>query len=135
LGGAERIRDIWRIYYSEVFAIVYVVDSAALSRMDENKKLVDSLRAHPDLMYKPILFLLNKKDLPDAVDEMTFSENFALHTMACENKTDIRVVSNGDFCKLIPLFKEGVCAIKGHGRGKFFRDFVKISPILKISIP
>ncbi|KAI6174843.1 ADP-ribosylation factor-like protein 13B [Aphelenchoides bicaudatus] len=102
LGGAERIRDIWKIYYSEVFAIVYVVDSAATSRLDENKRIIDSLRAHPDLMYKPILFLLNKKDLPEAVDEMSFSEQFSLHTMACENKTDIRV--------------EGVCAIKGHGR-------------------
>jgi hypothetical protein len=44
-------------------------------------------------MYKPILFLLNKKDLPEAIDEMAFSEYFSLHTMACENKTDIRVVS------------------------------------------
>lgn len=92
LGGAERIRDIWKIYYSEIYAIIYVVDCAALSRMDENKRVVETLRSHPDLMYKPILFLLNKKDLPGAMDEMTFSDNFNLHTMACENKTDIRVV-------------------------------------------
>lgn len=69
------------------------MDSAAPSRVEENKRVVDELRAHPDLMYKPILFLLNKKDLPEAVDEMSFSEAFSLHTMACENKTDIRVVS------------------------------------------
>lgn len=70
--------------------------------MEENRRIVETLRAHPDLMCKPILFLLNKKDLPEAVDEMTFSENFQLHTMACENKTDIRV--------------EGVCAVKGVGK-------------------
>ncbi|KAI6222205.1 hypothetical protein M3Y95_00960100 [Aphelenchoides besseyi] len=102
LGGAERIRDIWKNYFAEIYAIVYVVDSAAASQVDENKKVVDSLREHPDLMSKPILFLLNKKDLPEAMDEMTFSEQFSLHTMACDNKTDIRV--------------EGICAVKGYGK-------------------
>jgi hypothetical protein len=70
--------------------------------MEENKQVVNKLREHPDLMYKPILFLLNKKDLPEAIDEMAFSEMFALHTMACDNRTDIRV--------------EGICAVKGHGK-------------------
>lgn len=48
---------------------------------------------HKDLVGKPILFLLNKKDLPEAIDEMQFSEQFELHNMAKRNKTDIRVVS------------------------------------------
>jgi hypothetical protein len=53
-------------------------------------------------MEKPILFLLNKKDLPEAMDELQFSERFKLHSMAKKNKTNIRV--------------EGVCAVKGTGK-------------------
>uniref|UniRef100_A0A915DCN0 ADP-ribosylation factor-like protein 13B n=1 Tax=Ditylenchus dipsaci TaxID=166011 RepID=A0A915DCN0_9BILA len=102
LGGGERIREIWPTYYAEVYGIVYVVDSAAISRLAENKRIVDSLVERPELMGKPILFLLNKKDLPEAIDEMQFSDRFELHNMAKSNKTDIRV--------------EGICAVKGSGK-------------------
>lgn len=75
-----------------MYGIVYVVDSAAAARFAENMELVNGLVERAELMHKPILFLLNKKDLPGAVDEMEFSERFQLHEMAKRNKTDIRVV-------------------------------------------
>lgn len=102
LGGSQRIRDIWQTYFAEIYALVFVVDSSALSRLHECKQTVDALCELPELMGKPILFLLNKKDLPEAMDEMQFSERFNLHQMAKRNKTDIRV--------------EGVCAVKGTGK-------------------
>ncbi|KAL3108557.1 hypothetical protein niasHT_015479 [Heterodera trifolii] len=102
LGGSARIREIWPIYFAEVFGVVFVLDASAASRISENKKMVDSLVGLPDLLGKPILFLLNKKDLPEALDEMQFSERFNLHSMAKQNKTDIRV--------------EGICAVKGTGK-------------------
>ena len=102
LGGSQRIRDIWPTYFAEVYGLVFVVDSSAASRLQENKSMVDSLCDVPELQNKPILFLLNKKDLPEAMDEMQFSERFGLHSMAKRNRTDIRV--------------EGVCAVKGTGK-------------------
>ncbi|KAI6225057.1 hypothetical protein M3Y99_01377600 [Aphelenchoides fujianensis] len=104
LGGAERIRDIWKIYYAEVHLRDRLRGGQRGEFADRRRTSGwwTPLREHPDLMFKPILFLLNKKDLPEAMDEMAFSEHFALHTMACDNKTDIRV--------------EGVCAVKGHGK-------------------
>lgn len=69
-----------------------MIDSAAPSRYDENRRLVNDLVEVPELMGKPMLFLLNKKDLPDAIDEIQFSEQFELHKLAKKNKTDIRVV-------------------------------------------
>ena len=85
-----------------MYGIVFVVDSSAVSRQQENQQVVDSLQDVPELAGKPILFLLNKKDLPEAMDEMQFSERFKLHSMAKRNRTDIRV--------------EGVCAVKGTGK-------------------
>ena len=102
MGGSQRIREIWTTYFAEVYGIVYVVDSSAASRISENKQIVDELIEVSELMGKPILFLLNKKDLPEAMDEIQFSEKFKLHSMAKRNKTDIRV--------------EGVCAVKGTGK-------------------
>lgn len=51
------------------------------------------LKEQPHVIGKPILFLLNKKDLPEAIDELRFSEMFELHEMAKRNKADIRVVT------------------------------------------
>ncbi|KAI1714928.1 ADP-ribosylation factor family domain-containing protein [Ditylenchus destructor] len=102
LGGGERIREIWPTYYAEVYGVVYVVDSAAISRLAENKEIVDSFADRPELVGKPMLFLLNKKDLPEPIDEMQFSDRFELHNLAKNNKTDIRV--------------EGICAVKGSGK-------------------
>ncbi|KAI1717667.1 ADP-ribosylation factor family domain-containing protein [Ditylenchus destructor] len=102
LGGGERIREIWPTYYAEVYGVVYVVDSAAISRLAENKEIVDSFAERAELVGKPMLFLLNKKDLPEPIDEMQFSDRFELHNLAKTNKTDIRV--------------EGICAVKGSGK-------------------
>lgn len=69
------------------------MDSAAASRMAENRRMVDTLVGRQELIGKPILFLLNKKDLPEPIDEIQFSDKFELHNMAKINKADIRVVS------------------------------------------
>jgi len=102
LGGGERIREIWKTYYAEIYGLVFVIDSAAANRFSDNVKMVESLTEVPELVGKPILFFLNKKDLPESLDEIQFSDRFGLHNMAKRNKADIRV--------------EGICAIKGTGK-------------------
>ena len=75
-----------------MYGLVYVVDGAAASRIAENMRVVEALSEAPDLIGKPILFFLNKKDLPDSLEEIQFSELFKLHNMTKKNKADIRVV-------------------------------------------
>lgn len=74
--------------------MVYVVDSAARSRTEENREQIRLLRGHLDLKKKPVLFFLNKKDLPDAVEELAFTQEMDLHSMANDNKTSVNVVSS-----------------------------------------
>uniref|UniRef100_A0A7E4UPU5 ADP-ribosylation factor-like protein 13B n=1 Tax=Panagrellus redivivus TaxID=6233 RepID=A0A7E4UPU5_PANRE len=101
LGGNERIRDIWKNYYAEVFAVVYVLNAAGESQMEQNKEYLQEYQQFPELQGKPLLILLNKKDLPDAIDEMQFSDECGLHKMAKKIGAGIRV--------------ESVCAVQGTG--------------------
>lgn len=55
LGGGERIRDIWKNYLAEAFGVVFLVDSSDTSRLDETKKVLDSLLNSKNVKGKPIL--------------------------------------------------------------------------------
>ena len=55
LGGGKRIRDIWKNYFSEVYGLIYVVDSTDPERMEECRQVLVNLLEHPKVSGKPIL--------------------------------------------------------------------------------
>lgn len=68
LGGAKALRSIWQRYVQEAKAIIWVVDAADPSRMDDSKQTLRQLVAHPHLQHQPLLILANKQDLQHAID-------------------------------------------------------------------
>jgi len=65
VGGQEKIRPLWRHYYENQNAVIYVVDSYDPDRLGEAKKeLWNALGNVPGL---PLLVLCNKQDLPNAM--------------------------------------------------------------------
>lgn len=61
--------------------------------MDENKRLLKSFQdIKQQLSRKPFLILLNKSDLPGAMDELHFSDECELHKLAKEISGCIRIV-------------------------------------------
>jgi len=55
LGGGRRIRDIWKEYLSEIYGVIYVVDSAAPERFKEVKESLENLLSHEQVQGKPLL--------------------------------------------------------------------------------
>ena len=55
LGGGKKIRDIWKNYLSEVYGIIYVVDSSNRERISEVKENLRSLLEHKQVQEKPLL--------------------------------------------------------------------------------
>jgi len=66
LGGAERIRDIWINYYSEVHGLIFVVDSTKRSSFPETALLLCKVMTHFRMAGKPVLILANKQDIAGA---------------------------------------------------------------------
>jgi len=69
LGGHAVARRLWREYYADVDAIVFLVDSTDRERFPESKKELDELLSGDDLKDVPVLVLGNKIDLPSAASE------------------------------------------------------------------
>jgi GTP-binding protein SAR1 len=79
LGGHEVARQIWRNYYTNVDAIVYIVDAIDRERFPESKAELDRLLADEQLSDVPFLILGNKIDVPHAASEEELRTALGLH--------------------------------------------------------
>lgn len=107
VGGAERVRPLWRSYTRATDALVFVVDSSSSSdRLEEARLELHRLtrqqssecvalnRARP-----PLLVLANKQDLPGARD----------------TKQLAKVLGLSDLPQPQPWAMAAVCAVTGEG--------------------
>mmetsp|Transcript_24306 Transcript_24306/g.60908 ORF Transcript_24306/g.60908 Transcript_24306/m.60908 type:complete len:190 (-) Transcript_24306:92-661(-) len=113
LGGHETARKVWRKYFPEVDAIVFLVDAADVTRLPESKKELDHLLATDDLSQVPFLVLGNKIDDDKAISEDQLRAHLGLQQTTGKGK-----VALGDV-RPIELF---MCSVfKRHGYGAGFQ--------------
>eukprot|EP01113_Clastostelium_recurvatum_P019338 TRINITY_DN227_c0_g1_i3.p1 TRINITY_DN227_c0_g1~~TRINITY_DN227_c0_g1_i3.p1 ORF type:complete len:189 (-),score=18.41 TRINITY_DN227_c0_g1_i3:200-766(-) len=67
VAGEEKVRQLWRHYFDNKQALIFVVDSNDRDRLPEAAKELGQLLMQPDLNHLPLLVLANKKDLPNAL--------------------------------------------------------------------
>ena len=57
------MRGIWEKYYSEANAVIFVVDSADIGRLEEAKLAYDAACDHHSLSRVAVVVFANKQDL------------------------------------------------------------------------
>jgi small GTP-binding protein len=81
MGGRCPMRPLWRHYYAHVDGVVFVVDSNDRDRLLMTKCELERLLSEEELKGKPILFLANKQDLPNAVSPKELTEKLDLSSI------------------------------------------------------
>ncbi|KAH3744576.1 ADPribosylation factor subfamily protein [Pelomyxa schiedti] len=101
VGGEDKIRALWKHYYQNTVAYIWVVDSEDQDRMEECRHHLATV-AHEELLRGvPILIFTNKQDLPHAL---------------CVYEVAQRLELNKIFGHSHPLwYIQGCCAISGDG--------------------
>lgn len=65
VGGQDKIRPLWRHYYTGTQALIFVVDSADRDRIDEARHELHRIVNDREMREVIILIFANKQDLPD----------------------------------------------------------------------
>lgn len=67
LAGQEKMRKVWRHYYSSIEGIIFVLDATRVDRIAEARDELMGLLANEEARAIPVLVFANKQDLPEAV--------------------------------------------------------------------
>lgn len=107
IGGQEKLRRLWKHYYNGANAIIFVIDSADVGRLEEVRKELLILVTEPILQDAVILILCNKQDLPAAYNPKKVGLELGLNDFS----------PNGLGCLLRhrTWYMQGCCAHTGIG--------------------
>eukprot|EP01115_Flamella_aegyptia_P003805 TRINITY_DN17118_c0_g1_i2.p1 TRINITY_DN17118_c0_g1~~TRINITY_DN17118_c0_g1_i2.p1 ORF type:complete len:196 (-),score=41.87 TRINITY_DN17118_c0_g1_i2:12-554(-) len=81
VGGQDQIRGLWRHYFLNTRAIIFVVDSNDTTRLKEAKDELWKVLESPELANALLLVFANKQDLPNAMSVSEITDNLGLHSL------------------------------------------------------
>eukprot|EP01088_Endostelium_zonatum_P015625 TRINITY_DN392_c0_g1_i2.p1 TRINITY_DN392_c0_g1~~TRINITY_DN392_c0_g1_i2.p1 ORF type:complete len:178 (-),score=37.79 TRINITY_DN392_c0_g1_i2:44-577(-) len=81
VGGQDKIRPLWRHYYQNTQAVIFVVDSNDRERISEASEELQKMLREDELREAAVLVLANKQDLPNAMSVAEVTDKLGLHSM------------------------------------------------------
>lgn len=79
IGGQDRLRPLWRRYYDNADAIIFVVDSADKDRVRVARDELHKMLAEDSLRNTKVLVYANKQDMPNALSVTDLTNGLELH--------------------------------------------------------
>jgi len=99
IAGQEKIRPLWRHYFANTQAVIWVLDASDHKRLTEATKEMEDLLKEDLLRNCLLLVYCNKQDLPLSIGQSELTQTLGLHKFS-----DKRM-----------WFVQGCCAITGAG--------------------
>ncbi|EMP41765.1 ADP-ribosylation factor 6 [Chelonia mydas] len=87
VGGQDKIRPLWRHYYTGTQGLIFVVDCADRDRIDEARQELHRIINDREMRDAIILIFANKQDLPDAMKPHEIQEKLGLTRIRDRNCT------------------------------------------------
>ncbi|XP_019634360.1 PREDICTED: E3 ubiquitin-protein ligase TRIM23-like [Branchiostoma belcheri] len=81
VGGKPKLRPLWKHYYLNTQAVIFVVDSVDCARIDEAYDELSKLLAEKELREAVLLVFANKQDLPNALPIEEITDKLSLHKL------------------------------------------------------
>lgn len=81
VGGQDKIRPLWRHYYTGTQGLVFVVDSQDRDRIDEARQELHRIIGDREMREALLLVFANKQDLPGAMSPAEVTEKLGLQRL------------------------------------------------------
>jgi len=78
MSGQAKYQKLWKCYYNDAKALMFVIDAADSSRFEEAKTVLCDVFADESIRKLPLLVFANKSDLPEACQAVEVSEKIDL---------------------------------------------------------
>jgi small GTP-binding protein len=98
IGGQDKIRKLWRYYYTGTDGAIFIVDSSDRARIEDARDELMGMLNNDELREAVLLVFANKQDLPGAMDAAEMASKLGLNDL--RNR---------------PWFIQSTCATKGEG--------------------
>ncbi|CAH3140128.1 ADP-ribosylation factor 4 [Pocillopora verrucosa] len=98
VGGQDKIRPLWRHYFTNTQGLIFVVDSNDRERIAEANDELQKMLQEEELSDAILLVFANKQDLPNAYSTSEITEKLGLHSV-----------------KSRKWYVQGTCATQGTG--------------------
>lgn len=81
VGGQDKIRPLWRHYFTNTQGLIFVVDSNDRERINEAAQELTKMVNEDELKDATVLVFANKQDLPNALSVSEMTEKLGLHNL------------------------------------------------------
>ncbi|KAM5568809.1 GTP-binding protein SAR1A-like [Rosa sericea] len=123
LGGHQTARRVWKDYYAQLDAVVYVIDAYDKERFAESRRELDSLLSEESLATVPFLILGNKIDLPYAASEEELRASLGL-TNFTTGKGKVKMYHSN--VRPMEVFMCSIARKMGYGEGfKWLAQYIE----------
>jgi small GTP-binding protein len=78
VGGQKKIRSLWKHYYNNNDALIFVIDSNDPDRIEEARDELHAMLSDDQLRDTTVLILANKQDLPCAIKVSEVTEKLGM---------------------------------------------------------
>eukprot|EP00918_Siedleckia_nematoides_P026837 GHVU01057872.1.p1 GENE.GHVU01057872.1~~GHVU01057872.1.p1 ORF type:complete len:198 (+),score=20.12 GHVU01057872.1:543-1136(+) len=85
VGGQDKIRPLWRHYYSNTHGLIFVVDSNDRDRVEDAREELHRMLAEEELRDAVLLIFANKQDMPNAMTVAEVTDKLELHKIRHRN--------------------------------------------------
>ncbi|XP_041358678.1 E3 ubiquitin-protein ligase TRIM23-like [Gigantopelta aegis] len=90
VGGQHKIRPLWKHYFFNTQAVIFVVDSSNRDRLDEAKNELAKLMQEKELKEASLLILANKQDVENCASIEELTEELGLFKQCCSRSWHIQ---------------------------------------------
>lgn len=81
VGGQDKIRPLWRHYYTGTQGLIFVIDSADRDRIDEARQELHRIISDREMRDSLLLVFANKQDIPGAMTPAEVTDKLQLQKL------------------------------------------------------